>query len=241
MKILVPEEKFEAAMAALNGARGGVDVPEEERERIHNVLSQYYAKFGEEAPELRTKEEEIKKSDTIIEKSVILQSETIKEESSMNNEDMKTLAELIGRSIEAGLKPLSERIDSIESRAQSTMNEVPVKEVEKATIETVIPKEVEELRAIIEKQNEIIESALSEPQRVGLHPGQLHRGIGATSAIENLVERSSKEGYVGLSAIVKRNVDVISEETEMSKLSVHKIKELLSAGLNAAEKDGLIG
>ena len=230
-----------AAMAALNGARGGVDVPEEEREQIHNVLSQYYSKFGEEAPELRNKEEEIKKSDTTIEKSVILQSETIKEESSMNNEDMKTLAELIGRSIEAGLKPLSDRIDNIESRAQSTMNEAPVKEVEKATIETVIPKEVEELRAIIEKQNEIIESALSEPQRVGLHPGQLHRGIGATSAIESLVERSSKEGYVGLSAIVKRNVDVISEETEMSKLSVHKIKELLSAGLNAAEKDGLIG
>ena len=46
------------AMAALLGARGGVDVPEGDRQRIWNHLAGHYAEFDKEAPELKSWEPE---------------------------------------------------------------------------------------------------------------------------------------------------------------------------------------
>jgi hypothetical protein len=44
-----------AAMAALNGARGGVDIPNEDKESVYNYLSKYYEKFDKEPPAMRSK------------------------------------------------------------------------------------------------------------------------------------------------------------------------------------------
>lgn len=41
-----------AAMGALNGARGGVDIPDGDRQGVYNLLKRYYDKFGKEPPEL---------------------------------------------------------------------------------------------------------------------------------------------------------------------------------------------
>lgn len=43
----------QAAMAALNGARGGTDIPEADRPRVHSHLRKHYEEFDREAPELR--------------------------------------------------------------------------------------------------------------------------------------------------------------------------------------------
>ena len=43
-----------AAMAALLGARGGVDIPENEMEKVYNHLAGHYKQFDKEPPELRT-------------------------------------------------------------------------------------------------------------------------------------------------------------------------------------------
>lgn len=41
-----------SAMAALNGARGGVDIPEDEMDMIYDKISEYYRRFDKEAPPL---------------------------------------------------------------------------------------------------------------------------------------------------------------------------------------------
>jgi len=43
-----------AAMAALNGARGGVDIPEDDRKTVYNHIGKYYNKFDEEQPDLKS-------------------------------------------------------------------------------------------------------------------------------------------------------------------------------------------
>lgn len=42
-----------AAMAALNSARGGVDIPDNERRNVYNFLASYYRRFDEDPPELQ--------------------------------------------------------------------------------------------------------------------------------------------------------------------------------------------
>ena len=50
-----------AAIAVLNGARGGVDIPDTDRRGVYNLISSYYKKFDREPPELRSEEEYMEK------------------------------------------------------------------------------------------------------------------------------------------------------------------------------------
>ena len=229
-----------AAMGAVNGARGGVDISDDDRQAVYDVLVKYYDKFGQDAPELRMGHEEDERSkgeneqnNHNNENSVILSTDNPLGET-MNEETMKMFADMIGRSVATAVEPINERLNAIENTKAETVEPV---------VEPVVERnaQVEELQAIIAKQNELLERALKEPQRVGMRAGQMHKGIGAVSAIGGLTERAKKDGAVGLSAIVTRHIDAISEETSMNDMSVHTIQNLLSAGLRAAEQDGLLG
>lgn len=45
-----------AAMGALMGARGGVDIPDDEKQAVYSAISKYYKKFGMEPPEMKSVE-----------------------------------------------------------------------------------------------------------------------------------------------------------------------------------------
>jgi len=44
-----------AIMGVLNGGRGGVDIPEDDKKSVYNQVAKYYKKFDEEAPEFNSK------------------------------------------------------------------------------------------------------------------------------------------------------------------------------------------
>lgn len=46
-----------SAMAALKGARGGVDIPQEDKQAVYDHLARHYEEFGRSAPELSEMEE----------------------------------------------------------------------------------------------------------------------------------------------------------------------------------------
>lgn len=60
-----------AAMAALLGARGGANIPEEERKAVYNHLAKHYRQFEEEAPEFKNY------SDIAAEMITVLEDESI--------------------------------------------------------------------------------------------------------------------------------------------------------------------
>jgi len=51
-----------AAMAALLGARGGADIPQEDKRGIYNHLKKHYKQFGKEAPDFKLVEEQVLES-----------------------------------------------------------------------------------------------------------------------------------------------------------------------------------
>lgn len=83
----------QAAMGALLGTRGGVDIPDDEVQSVYNHLAKHYEQFGEEPPELKMAEASEHKDGTIVAflKRVILPS-------SLRKEDLSQLAkEVEGR------------------------------------------------------------------------------------------------------------------------------------------------
>lgn len=109
-----------AAMAALNGARGGVDIPDADRERVYNHLVKEYKAMGEEAPDLKSIEEYNK----------------IKEESKMYDEIVKRLEE-----VEKKLKEHEEILAKAEKFAQDQI------EINKrlSVNSTIVEKETEDI------------------------------------------------------------------------------------------------
>lgn len=52
-KLVLSRRGVQRAMAALNGARGGTDLPASDRRRVYNHLKAHYEELGEDVPDLK--------------------------------------------------------------------------------------------------------------------------------------------------------------------------------------------
>ena len=150
----------------------------------------------------------------------------------MNDNDMKALASLIQETVKSAVEPVLVRVSAIEERADKPTTEAKADE---------LPTDVAELRSMLKQTQDMLVRTMQDPVRIGRHQTMtLTRGVGAESALGGLAERSAQQGAVALASIVTKNIKELSEEQELSKISVHAIKELLTAGLRAALVDGLL-
>ncbi len=82
-----------AAMAALRGARGGVDIPASDREAVYNHLRKHYEEFGKEAPELSELMETTEGGDETMVKELEEKLKSLEEENAQLKEKIAQLEE----------------------------------------------------------------------------------------------------------------------------------------------------
>jgi len=109
-----------AAMAALFGARGGVDIPDEDRKKVYNHLAAHYREFGREPPEFRFLEEFATK---LLEEQPDLKSPLFKKQSM--NEVEKKVEELTAEieRLKAENEELRRKLESYEEKEKAAIIE----------------------------------------------------------------------------------------------------------------------
>jgi len=217
-----------AAMAAINGARGGVDIPDSDRRSVYTALKKYYKQFGETAPDLRS---ECSSGKTITQ-NMDKQFDNSVQSLNYNDRDNENITSNIMEN------PMTE--NDLQKLAELISTSVRTATTHASTPEVPVKTEVERLKERLERTENMLNRYLEEPKRSGVHHLQIRAGFGAKNEFSEIIERSRKAGAVSLSKIVERNVDALSEEGGPAKLSVGQVRDLLMKGLRAAQVDGLI-
>ncbi len=125
-----------AAMVALFGARGGVDIPDEDRKKVYNHLAAHYREFGREPPEFRFLEEFTRKLLEIESESEETALKSLNDTSeNMVEEKIKELEAEIER-LKAENEELRKRLADYESREKAEIIE-KIKKVAVMTNSTV--------------------------------------------------------------------------------------------------------
>ncbi len=130
-----------ASMAALLGARGGVDIPENDRQGVYNHLVKHYKEFDKEAPDLRSYSE-IELKEMFPEKSG----------ATLSAKTVETLTSAI-KSIQAGINSINSLLPDGEER-NTTILEVKIEmsdELKQAFED--IKKEIESLKDVRKKES----------------------------------------------------------------------------------------
>ncbi|WP_456478132.1 HK97 family phage prohead protease [Geoglobus ahangari] len=137
-----------AAMAALMGARGGVDIPNEDRKKVYDHLAAHYKEFGNEPPEFRFLDEFVTKLKEFTEigqpalKSLDSKAANMSEEMEKKVEELTTEIERLKAENEELRKRLAEYeekekaaiIEKIKRVAAITKADVDEEELKKANV-----------------------------------------------------------------------------------------------------------
>jgi phage head maturation protease len=137
----------------------------------------------------------------------------------MNKEQMQELAEMIARSVAGAVKPV-----------ETVVETVPV----------VTDNSVEELRSELARTQQMLAQVMKNPVRRGRHVTTTITGVGAKGAFSELISRSRSAGSIALASVVEHNIDKLGNDN-IAQMSSHELRSMLSAGLNAAQRDGLLG
>ena len=242
-----------AAMAALNGARGGVDIPDADRNKVYKNIEKYYDKFGKEVPELSdrsiNKEQDsvviLDKTSELNNSSIDTPSESDTRSDKMKPEDIKTLIEQVTRSVVAELKSETAPVASIEEPETTTVDtEAKVRSKAVDAAYGVKEPSIDELKARLERAEETLNRVLEQPLRKGRHTSTSIRGIGQEMELDHLINVTETEGHQSLASVIKRNKNHLlrgSDQVMERTLSNHQLQDVLAKGLRAAHLDGLLG
>ncbi len=150
-----------AAMAALNGARGGVNIPETEREKVYTTLISYYEKFEKDPPELaeyssldtdENSEHHSIEADAGTsapeDKDLLTKAGSTSEMSEEHAMTEEQLKEVLRTLLADSLAPLVERVGNLEAKSENN-NEDRLVEVERTTEEAI--KRAEEAERKLEE------------------------------------------------------------------------------------------
>lgn len=145
-----------AAMAALLGARGGVDIPESDRRGVYNHLSKHYAQYDEQPPEFKQYSEEQLK-------------EIFGDQTDDDQEDEALAGE---NSQEEPANPESSETPPAEAEASAPQTNTPEPPKEEEPKETTddesddksesVDKEVKEGRVLSEKNRKMVTDCLEQ-------------------------------------------------------------------------------
>ena len=211
-----------AAMAALNGARGGVDMPDNEKPKAHAHLVKYYEKFGKDAPELKSISDTENNPNTKSSAENENVDSRTRHGEDMTENEMKAIAEIVTRSV----------LEALPKASAST--EAP-SEPEKTEIKE--PEDVTMLRDRLSKAEGMITKLMSEPVRTGIHSRHIGSGPLARHEFSRSIDAARKSGSTALATVIEENVEQLLGEKQVSH---SKLVDLLGAGLRSAEADGLL-
>jgi len=223
-----------AAMGALNGARGGVDIPDSDRPEVYERIVALYTRFDKEPPELRAGDTAIDtagaQGSTANSQSDAVQSAALQSTHSEDNAmpDNRTATD-------------TQRLDTLE-RAIGELNGVLAKLVERvAPTTTTAPAadEAAQLRAQLDAKEAQLNRALAAASRQGVaHSPHAHRhtDVGGHGTLIRTVERTLGAG----SALVQ----VARAQADRRDSTVVQTRAQLEADLRsilaAAFADGVI-
>lgn len=221
----------------------------------YDKLKEKYMKLEEELKSLKEKgykeEESVEKSKTEVKESVTIEDKEDKVNLSKDKKVDNIEKEIDTRNkldhdldnknnSEQGEKMTKEEMVELAGLIARSMKSVDEKaEVKETKIETK-DESVEALRSELAKTQEMLAKVMRNPVRRGRHITTTISGVGAKGAFNELITRSRSEGQVALSSVVEHNIDKL-ENDKIASMTSHELRSLLSAGLNAAQKDGILG
>ena len=237
-----------AAMGAINGARGGVEIDESYRLPIYKHLVRYYELFEEEAPELLSETETDTDRSTLdissppdIDSTEDIIQNTEKDESLQFTPSEQSGTRTKQPSEEdTPMTPADfERIRSMIEAAVSGSNGGAAPDVTAERSEPAPTSEIDILRQENEQLRASLRASRSAPIRRGLigHATSTATQRGARSILMDLAVRS-RSGSPLVARVVEDNADKVED---LTTANLRDLGDLLRTVLVAAEQDGILG
>jgi len=221
-----------AAMGALLGARGGVDLPADEKEAVYRKLTALYARFDKEPPALRS-------GDTGLDNAGSQGSTaTSQSDAAVSAELPSTTSEENAMTDNSSTATDTKRLDSME-RAIGELHGAIGKLVERVAPTTTEKDEATTLREQLEAANRKLERALTAAGRAGVahspHAAR-HTDVGGHAPLIRSVERT-----LGTDSALVQVARAQAERRDSHKLqSRAELETDLRSLLTAAFADGII-